>query len=99
MSPKHRETWAFRNDWDQLEFEEQQLFWRAIRSFLRGLHDGGRFPARLRVHEMRAPYRGIWSITWARDRRATFTFDTDARNDDTEVTWRRIGGHSIYEDP
>jgi len=99
MSPRYRETWEFRRDWEDLEFDDQEAFWHAIRTFLRGLRQGDRFPERLRIHELHAPHGGIWSLTWGPDGRATFTFDTEARGDDAEVTWRRIGAHDIYESP
>lgn len=58
-----------------------------------------RWPAALRVHPMKsAP--GIWEMTWSfasPDGRATFEFVSDDQG--LTLRWRRIGDHSVYQQP
>jgi hypothetical protein len=41
----------------------------------------------------------VWSITWADDVRATFSYGVEVRPGEEHIVWRRVGGHEIYGNP
>lgn len=63
---------------------------------LRG--DPPQFPPSLRVHRVQG-HDGVWELTWAADGRATFSYGPELVPGEPHVIWRRIGGHSILQDP
>jgi hypothetical protein len=57
------------------------------------------WPTRLRIHRLQGS--SVYSLTWSfssPDGRATFHLETD-ENGEPLLVWRRIGNHSIYQDP
>lgn len=55
-------------------------------------------PAGLRVKAVQGR-SGVWELTFAPDGRATFAYGDELRPGDPHVIWRRIGNHSIFDDP
>lgn len=96
-------------DFRKLTSEEKERFRQAVRlfnqacdSFVQG-RGGSRWPQSLRIKSVvGAP--GIWEMTWSfsgPDGRATWEWIT-VTDDDGEhsgIRWRRIGTHSIFQDP
>jgi hypothetical protein len=103
-------TDSFRADYRKLGDEERHLLRAAIRRFNQACdaafaHGGGRprWPKALRVKDVEgAP--GVWEMTGSSagpDGRATWewtTIDVDGE-ELPAVRWRRVGGHSIFNDP
>ncbi len=44
-------------------------------------------------------HAGIWSLTWADDGRATFSYGDEIVPGQRHIIWRRIGTHDIYARP
>ena len=42
--------------------------------------------------------RGVWSLSFGDNLRATFSYGTEHQGD-AHIIWRRIGGHDIYREP
>lgn len=60
--------------------------------------DPSELPPNLRVKRVQG-HDGIWELTWAADRRATFEYGDEQIPGQPHVCWRRIGSHSILSDP
>jgi hypothetical protein len=89
----------FREDLEALSPEERQAFADAVEAFVAALKDGrGRFPKALRVHRIDGT-EDVWSLSWAGDGRATFSYGESIRPGEAHVIWRRVGSHSIYRAP
>ena len=60
-------------------------------------HPGESWPASLRVKDVEGA-RGVWEMTWEMpDGRATFEWvEIDG---ETGIRWRRVGTHSIFNEP
>jgi hypothetical protein len=57
------------------------------------------FPGRLRVKAV-AGHPGVFELTWEyHEGRATFELGPEQRPGEPHVIWRRIGDHSIFNDP
>lgn len=97
----------FLTDWAKLSEAEQQLFRRVMREkfgpacigYADALPATYTWPAALRVHPMKGKTKA-WEMTWSFKQpsmRATFHLETE----DAQVIlyWRRIGDHSIYDEP
>ncbi len=53
-------------------------------------------------NQLRVPVTGhdsIWELTWAADGRATFEFGAQRRPGEAHVVWRRLGTHSVFDQP
>jgi hypothetical protein len=102
---KYRRLASFDRDFSRLPREHRGLFLHVLREhFLRAISAGAltgspSWPRRLRIH--RLTNSGIYSLTWnfsSPDGRATFHLES-TENDGPILVWRRIGDHSIYQDP
>lgn len=96
----------FWNEYRRLTPAQRVLFGAARRDFidaLRQWEDEGcpgrpRFPERLGVKRMVG--RGsIFELAWAPDGRCTWEYGRARLSGRAHVTWRRIGSHSIYDEP
>jgi len=86
-------------DYSQLSTADQAAFHRAVRQFVADLAAGnGRFHSSLRVHRIDAR-RGVWSMSFGDDLRATFSYGQPRKPGDTHIRWRRIGHHDVYREP
>lgn len=102
---KHQKLRKFDADWKKLPKEHQTMFRKIIPLFNAACDEyiqsrgNYQWPAKLRVASMtNAP--GIWEMTWSfssPDGRATFEFSIS--EDGSTLIWRRIGNHSIYDNP
>jgi hypothetical protein len=102
-------TASFRGDYKRLTRQEQQLFRAAVEKFNdacdRWVESHGRsgWPGSLRVKPIEsAP--GVFELTWSfagPDGRATWEWTTVevAGEHVPAVRWRRVGGHTIFQDP
>ncbi len=52
----------------------------------------------LRVKRMQGE-SGVWEMTWAADRRATFSYGAEVITGQLHIIWRRIGTHDIFRRP
>lgn len=102
---KYQTTEAFKGDLRRLSEDERKLFREAVRAdFIpaaerRAANPASRWPKRLRVKDVKgAP--GIWEMTWSfsgPDGRATWEWaEVDG---EPAIRWRRVGNHSIFNDP
>jgi hypothetical protein len=104
---KYRATTAFDRDFARLPAEHRRLFLTALREHFLPAIDAGSFtgtppwPRRLRIHRLTPS--SIYSLTWnftSPDGRATFHLEHDSPGEtDPILIWRRIGDHSIYNQP
>jgi hypothetical protein len=88
----------FQKDFDQLSADEQERFRQVVERFIEDLERGGNFRRGLRVRRVEGT-SGIFEMTWAPDGRATFEFGEPIRGREPHVVWRRIGAHSIFDNP
>lgn len=101
------EAWdRFKSEYRHLSMHEQQLFRDAREQFVQTLvvwereHRRGapEFPKKLGVTPMVG--RGeILELAWAPDGRCTWHYGTSQIPGKYHIVWRRIGSHTIYEDP
>ncbi len=96
-------TWErrprFNRDYDRLTGAERTAFKRAVTQFIADLRAGaGRFHPSLRVHRIDSR-RGVWSLSFGPDLRATFSYGTPRQEGDAHIVWRRVGRHSVYREP
>ena len=102
---KFETTPAFLGDWGRLSEAERAAFRAVVRDGFhpacerRRVDPGAAWPKRLRVRELGGA-QGILEMTWSfagPDGRATFEWvEIDG---EPRVRWRRVGGHSIFDDP
>lgn len=94
----------FTVDYKKLTSEEKKLFKEALAHFIVACRDfekdpeGYVWPKGLRVEKLRGTH--IVVMTWifsGPDGRATFQFGSI--DGELAVTWRRVGGHSVYKQP
>jgi hypothetical protein len=95
---------SFRADYKRLSAGERGLFKRARPDFVaacdrRAADPAATWPAALRAKDVEgAP--GIWEMTWSfRGPDGRVTFEWVQIDGALAVRWRRIGGHSIFEQP
>jgi len=101
---KFRRTQRFLADYKRLSDAERALFLAAVRQINdvyagRGNRRLPDWPAALRIGHLSSVPR-IWEMTWSfsgPDGRATFEFVTI--DDEPAILWRRIGDHSIFNQP
>jgi hypothetical protein len=97
--PTYRWLPRFRKDLEALSPEQREAFAKAVEEFVGALKQGrGRFPKSLRVHRIDGT-EDVWSLSWAGDGRATFTYGDSIHPGEAHVIWRRIGSHGIYRAP
>ena len=87
----------FLRGYGKLTPDQARAFRAALARFLDGLRTGT-FDPGLRVHRIEGT-KDVWSLTWAPDGRATFTYGPEVRPGEPHVIWRRIGSHAIYRRP
>lgn len=95
--PTYEWTTRFGAEWRRLSEDQQRAFLAVVGRFVAGLRAGPVDP-RLRVHRVQRQ-RGVWEITWAPNGRATFEYGREHQPGDPHVIWRRIGDHSILDQP
>jgi hypothetical protein len=87
----------FRREFQNLTVDQQRAVLRMLHLFIAGLRLGS-FDSRLRLKRVQA-HPGIWEISWAADGRATFEYGPEVLPGETDIIWRRIGAHDIFQEP
>jgi hypothetical protein len=102
---KWQSTPAFDADLKRLSPHELELFRKVVREQFVPAADriaadpAAKWPASLRVKNVEGA-AGIWEMTWSfsgPDGRATFEWTQI--DGERAIRWRRVGGHSIFNDP
>lgn len=96
----------FWGDYAELNEEQRRRFATARKEFvgvLRAYEERGRrgiprFPKSLGVRHM-VGKPSILELAWSADGRCTWQYGTPQKPGMYHVIWRRIGSHSIYDDP
>ena len=88
----------FAKDFDGLTPAHQAAFLAAVAQFVEDLQGGRGFRKGLRVKGIQGA-TGIFEMTWAADGRATFEYGEPVREGEPHVVWRRVGTHSIFNQP
>jgi hypothetical protein len=88
----------FLADYGRLTLEQRRRFRAAVRELVEDLKAGRQPRPGLRVHRVEI-HPGVWSLIWAPDGRATFSYGEVVRPSEPHIIWRRIGGHAIYDNP
>jgi len=88
----------FANDFDSLAPDKQAAFLVAVSQFVEDLRAGKGFRKGLRVKGIKGA-GGIFEMTWADDGRATFEYGEEVREGEAHILWRRVGTHSIFDQP
>ncbi len=88
----------FGKDFDDLTPAQQAAFLLAVSQFVEDLNSGRGFRKGLRVKGIKGA-AGIFEMTWADEGRATFEYGDPVREGDAHVVWRRIGTHTIFNEP
>ena len=88
----------FANDFDSLSPAKQAAFLVAVSQFVEDLRAGKGFRKGLRVEGVKGAM-GIFEMTWADDGRATFEYAEGVREGEAHILWRRVGTHSIFDQP
>ena len=101
---KFEGTASFDRDFKRLKSREKVLFMEAVKEIHQAYARRGevripRWPANLWIKDVEdAP--GIWEMTWSysgTDGRATFEY-VDIQGE-VAIRWRRVGDHSIFDEP
>lgn len=96
--PTYERRPRFDRDYERLTAAQRTAFKRAVAQFIADLRGGsGRFHPSLRVHRIDSR-RGVWSLSFGADLRATFAYG-DPRSGEAHIVWRRLGSHDIYPEP
>jgi hypothetical protein len=91
-------TPRFKRDWGKLTDEQKSRFQNVVKSvFVQDLMARSFRPG-LRVKRVQAT-RDVWEMTWAPDGRATWQYGEEVRPGQPHVIWRRIGTHSVFDEP
>jgi hypothetical protein len=102
---KWETTPAFDADLKRLSPDELDLFRKVVREQFVPAADriaadpAAKWPSGLRVRDVEGA-AGIWEMTWSfsgPDGRATFEWTQVGG--ERAIRWRRVGGHSIFNDP
>ena len=89
----------FDREFRRLSGELQRAFLAALPSFIDALRDKPPvFPPALRVKRVEGT-PGVWELSFAPDGRATFAYGREVVRGQPHIVWRRIGDHSILNDP
>ena len=88
----------FANDFDSLSPDKQAAFLVVVSQFVEDLRAGKGFRKGLRVNGVKGA-AGIFEMTWADDGRATFEYREGVREGEAHILWRRVGTHSIFDQP
>ena len=97
--PTYERLPRFHTDYAQLTAEQRAAFRDAVGQLIADLRNGtGRFHPSLRVHRIDAQ-RGVWSMSFGSDLRATFAYGQAKHAGEPHIIWRRIGHHRIYRQP
>ncbi|MGH9382508.1 MAG: hypothetical protein ACRD2Z_18165 [Thermoanaerobaculia bacterium] len=89
----------FDREFRRLSRELQRAFLDVLPSFIEALRaKPPAFSPRLRVKRVEGT-PGVWEMTFAPDGRATFAYGREVVRGEPHVVWRRIGDHSIFDDP
>ena len=88
----------FTKDFDGLTSAQQALFLAAVAQFVDDLREGRSFRTGLRVKGIQGA-AGVFEMAWAEDGRATFEYGNEVIKGETHIVWRRIGTHSIFQQP
>jgi hypothetical protein len=95
--PTYEQEPRFRRDLRRLTLDQRNAFRAAVRQFLEDLPTR-QFRARLRVKGVHGAV-GVYEMSWAPDGRATFEYGKEKRAGHAHIVWRRIGTHTIFDDP
>jgi len=88
----------FDRDHRRLTAADKAAFIKSVSQFVADLRSGrGGFRPSLRVHSVDAR-RGVSSISFGADLRATFSYG-DELTGDAHIIWRRVGSHRVYREP
>jgi hypothetical protein len=88
----------FARDFAQLTEKNRERFREAVAKFVEDLERGESPRRGLGVRGVQgAP--GVFELRWAPDGRATFEYGDPIREGHVHVVWRRVGAHSIFEEP
>lgn len=97
--PTYEYPEAFLREFRRLSPEQRTRFLGAVAKLVVALAEQpSSMPAGLRVKAVQGR-SGVWELTFAPDGRATFAYGAELRPGDPHVIWRRIGNHSIFDDP
>jgi len=89
----------FDREFRRLSRELQRAFLDTLALFIAALRaKPPKFPPQLRVKRVQgAP--DVWELTFAPDGRATFSYGSAQIPGEPHIVWRRIGDHSILNQP
>jgi len=96
--PTYEWVARFANDFDSLSPDKQAAFLVVVSQFVEDLRAGKGFRKGLRVKGVKGA-AGIFEMTWADDGRATFEYREGVREGEAHILWRRVGTHSIFDQP
>jgi hypothetical protein len=96
--PTYSSLAHFVRDWRKLDSRQRELFLFAVSQLVADLKSSPTPRRSLRVKKMQG-HDDVWEMTWAPDGRATFHYGPAAKEGEIHVTWRRIGGHEIFNRP
>lgn len=89
----------FDREFRRLSREIRRAFLAVLPVFIEALRaKPPEFPPRLRVKRVEGS-PGVWELTFAPDGRATFSYGSERIPGESHVVWRRIGDHSVLNDP
>lgn len=94
--PKYDYLPGFMREWSKLTPAQQKAFAAVVSTIVRYLKAGLGFPPPPLVQKMTD--LDIYEVRWGPNGRATFHIEHDAQGE-IIVVWRRIGDHSIFNNP
>jgi hypothetical protein len=89
----------FMTEFNRLSRAQQRAFSAAVQRYIVAVLNAGHLPTSTMFHKM-SGYKDIWEFRWDQSGRfrATCRLFKNERGI-MQVEWRRIGDHSIYNDP
>lgn len=96
--PTHEELAQFLREWVKLTPQQQTLFLAAVNDMVADLRTHSTLRPSLRVKGVQG-HPGVFEMTWAPNGRATFQYGPAVQTGEAHIIWRRIGNHSILNNP
>ena len=88
----------FRADFERLTPTQQAAFLVAVSHFVEDLRQGRPFRKGLRIKGVQGS-GGVFEMTWADGGRATFEYGREVVKGQPHVVWRRVGTHTVFQQP
>jgi len=88
---------TFDREFKKLTAEEKLAFMATVRKLIQSLSSGQGIPGLPLIRKLSG--YNLYELRWAADGRATFEYAYDSTLQANKVIWRRVGDHSVLNNP